>query len=264
MRLDIFCSSVAGKVRRKNEDMLAAGRLLVRDGQARLWCSTRDAETFMLAVSDGMGGHGCGDTASIYTLGRLSSALYGRPSGAERLEQDIVDAIEGISARLNRMSDDAGLERPMGCTLSGLFWAGERILLVNIGDSRTYRFRDGMLRRLTRDQNLLERDMTPLPRGKALYSCVGGGIYPDISVTDMSGKIHDGDRIAICSDGLSDMLEEDLIESLLGEGSVSDAGRRLSDAALDAGGKDNISLIVADVLQSRPGEAGIIHNPRLL
>ena len=74
----------------------------------------------------------------------------------------------------------------MGCTLTGIVWMQGKTLLVNIGDSRTYRLRDGMLRQLTSDQTLHERDMVPLPAGKALYNCIGAGCDTEAYILDIT------------------------------------------------------------------------------
>lgn len=252
MKLDIYCFSDTGLVRGSNQDMLSIGPLLVRDAQECHSIELSPTDRYMLAVADGMGGHGCGETASSHTLERFRAALYDKSSDWSRPDSMIVSTLRDISAELNGMSRQGGLDRPMGCTFSGLVWAEGKTVLVNVGDSRTYRMRGSILKLMTRDQNLLERDMTPLPEGKVLYSCVGGGTMPDVVTTDVSGKLLPGDRFLICSDGLTDMLQEARIEELMSVRRAAEAGSGLAAEALRAGGRDNISIIVADVVTQTP------------
>jgi len=121
---------------------------------------------------------------------------------------------------------------------------------VNVGDSRTYRLRDGMLRQLTVDQTLHERDLVPLPAGKALYNCIGAGCDTEAGIQDISGRLMESDRILVCSDGLSDMLEDDVIERLLAEGGPEESCAVLVDTAKRNGGVDNITVIVADIFNA--------------
>ncbi len=100
-----------------------------------------------------------------------------------------------VSLCLDRKAREEWQSKAMGCTLTGLVWMQGMTLLVNVGDSRTYRLRDGILRQLTLDQTLLERDMVPLPAGKALYNCIGAGCDTEPSVQDITGRVMELDRI---------------------------------------------------------------------
>lgn len=256
MRLDIFCTSDIGCIRQGNQDMAAAGLNLVRDSQTDFMHEIHEGDNFMLLVADGMGGHQHGEMASSHALEELRAAIFDRNRDWSRPEATLSGEIERISTELNLKSAGMLLEKAMGCTLTGFVWAGGKTLLVNVGDSRCYRMRAGMLRLLTRDQNLSERDMVPMPQGKALYSCLGGGISPSISIQDYSGKLLPADRLLICSDGLTDMISENEIEALLKEGRPSRSGSMLVEAAKAAGGADNISVIVADLLDDAEYQSG--------
>lgn len=104
-----------------------------------------------------------------------------------------------------------------------------------------------MLRQLTSDQTLHERDMIPLPAGKALYNCIGAGCDTEAYIQDISDRLMESDRILVCSDGLSDMLDDDETERLLAEGSLEESCMSLIDAAKRNGGVDNVTAIVADI-----------------
>lgn len=247
MRLDIFCISDVGCIRSGNQDMAGAGLQLIRDSQTSLTHDLESGGNFFLLVADGMGGHQHGELASSYTLEELRAVIYDRSRDWSRPEAVISGEIERIGTELNLKSAGMQLEKAMGCTLTGFVWAADKVLLVNVGDSRSYRMRGGILRQLTRDQTIHERDMVPFPRGKAIYSCIGGGISPETEIQDYSDKLLPGDRLLICSDGLTDMVSENDIEVFLSQGQAAQAGSLLLEAAKAAGGADNISIIVADL-----------------
>ena len=253
MRLDIFCMSDTGCVRSGNQDMAAAGLNLIRDGQTGFTRTIGEADNFLLLVADGMGGHQHGEMASSYALEELRAVILDRDRDWSDPGRLLTEEALRISTELNLKSTGMQLEKPMGCTLTGFVWAGGRTLLVNVGDSRSYRLRGGMLRRLTQDQTLHERDMVPLPAGKAIYSCLGGGISPETVIQDYGDRLLPGDRLLICSDGLTDMVGENDIEVFLAEGQPAQAGSLLVESAKAAGGFDNISVIVADILGDDPG-----------
>ena len=194
MKLDIFCLSDKGCVRSGNQDMAGAGLHLIRDDQTSFVHDLGDGKSFFLLIADGMGGHQHGEMASSYTLEELRDMLFDGSRDWSAPEQLLSGEIRRISDDLNRKSAEMQLDKPMGCTLTGFVLAGGRTLLVNVGDSRTYRLRAGMLRRLTVDQTIHERDMVPFPQGKAIYSCIGGGISPEAVIEDYAGRLLPGDR----------------------------------------------------------------------
>ena len=245
MRLKISCVSDVGMVRDNNEDMASVGMCLIRDSLLNIDKEVSDDESFCLLVSDGMGGHESGEYASQFTLETLRAFLLDRSVGqsASSLETKLKE----ISGELNRKAFEEHQGKAMGCTLTGLVWMTGKTLLVNVGDSRTYRLRDGLLRQLTTDQTIHERDMVPLPAGKALYNCIGAGCDTEVNIQDISDRLMESDRILICSDGLSDMLEDDALERILSEGNPEESASALADAAKRNGGVDNITAIVADI-----------------
>lgn len=132
----------------------------------------------------------------------------------------------------------------MGCTLTGVIWHYGRIWLVNAGDSRTYRFREGMLRQLTTDET--ERGITGDPNAnKLLLNCLGGGTDGHLHVDSLDGKLLEGDVLLICSDGLNDMVSDEEIEAALLDGATAADLYRM---ACEGGGVDNTSVIIAKIL----------------
>ena len=247
MKLRISCISDVGRVRDNNEDMASVGMYLIRDNSLNIDKEVSDNETFSLLVSDGMGGHENGEYASQFTLETLRAYLLDKSLEHHNPFFDLKRKIEDISAGLNLKASEQHQGKAMGCTLTGIVWMRGKALLVNVGDSRTYRLRDGMLRQLTSDQTLHERDMVPLPAGKALYNCIGAGCDTEAYIQDISDRLMESDRILVCSDGLSDMMDDDEIERLLAEGSPEESCTSLIDAAKRNGGVDNVTAIVADV-----------------
>lgn len=250
MKLRISCVSDVGRVRNNNEDMASIGMYLIRDNSLNIDKEVSDNENFCLLVSDGMGGHESGEYASQFTLETLRAFLLDKTLEHHNPVSDLALKIKDISTSLNIKACERHQGKAMGCTLTGIVWIQGRTLLVNVGDSRTYRLRDGMLRQLTVDQTLHERDLVPLPAGKALYNCIGAGCDTEAYIQDISDRLMESDRILICSDGLSDMLEDDVIERLLAYGSPEESCAALVDAAKRNGGVDNITAIVADIFNA--------------
>ena len=246
MKIRIFGRSDVGCVRDSNEDMILVGITPVRDADI---CVEKDITTedrFCVLVSDGMGGHDNGEVASEHTLVQIRAAIMNKSADWSNMEENFSATVCEIGAQLDAMSVEQGVSKSMGCTLTGIIFLDGKVYLVNVGDSRTYRYRDGFIRQMTVDQTLHERDGVDFPMGKALYSCIGANCMPDAAVEEIGERIIDGDRFIICSDGLTDMVSEEEIESMLASGDPESTGNSLVEAARAAGGKDNISVIVLD------------------
>lgn len=244
MKLDIQALCHVGMVRDNNEDAISLGGLILRDDATALTVTTPEDGWFYLLVSDGMGGHEKGEEASEYTLTQIRKAFADELIGPESFEDDIRKVVAEASATLNARAAEQGQIHPMGCTLTGVVWHYGHLYLINAGDSRTYRFREGILRQLTTDET--ERGITGDPSAsKYLLNCIGGGCEGRLNIDLIDGKIIEGDAILICSDGLTDMVPEETIEAALEGG--SNAGDLLK-LACEGGGADNISIILASAL----------------
>ena len=249
MKIDIQAICHKGMVRENNEDAISIGGVFLRDDSIQLNVDTNDNSYFYLLVSDGMGGHELGEAASEITLMEMKEQFVMFDIKPDSFENDVQEAGHYISYKLNRAASDQGQQKPMGCTLTGVVWSFGETYLINAGDSRTYRFRDGMLRQLTTDQT--ERGYTNNPEAsKALLNCLGGGLDGIIKVDNISGRIVEDDLILICSDGLTDMLTDDEIEAILTDGLTEQGmadglAELLKEKACEAGGYDNISVVLA-------------------
>ena len=241
-RLSIQALCEQGPVRDNNEDMVSVGGILLRNDRLELPVEMDDDSVFHLLVSDGMGGHEQGERASEMLLEHLNEGFRQRLFTLENAEETLCEQVRWVSDELNRQAELEGQERPMGCTLTGVVWLGSRVYMVNAGDSRTYLFRDPYLRQLSVDQT--ERGLTGDPNAsKYLLNCIGGGCYGRLVVEDITDRLLDGDLLLVCSDGLSDMVNDAAMEAVLGQ--TDDPLPLLYEMACDKGGYDNISIIVA-------------------
>lgn len=246
IKLEIQALSKVGLVRDNNEDMVSLGGILLRDDAMTLPPINLDEESqFYLLVADGMGGHEHGERASQGLLEHLDKCFKDGVIKAETVENDLFSQVRAFSDELNWQAREEGQHRPMGCTLTGMVWSHGKALLVNAGDSRTYRYRDGILRQITQDDTM--RGITGNPNeSKALLNCVGGGCQCELMVVDFTERLYPGDRLLICSDGLTDMLGDEDIEQILDD-SLQPVDK-LYEAACQRGGVDNVSIILAKIL----------------
>jgi len=212
----------------------------------------------LLVVADGMGGHAGGDVASSIAVGELSS-LDGEslgPEASRHLERGISRARDTIKRRTGDEPELSG----MGTTVTAILRSGRKLVLAHIGDSRAYLLHEGRLTQVTKDHTFVqtlidEGRITPEeaerhPQRSMIMRVVGdvdaAGSDVDTSVREASV----GDRWLLCSDGLSGVVSHDTLEETLLE--VSDPGEcadQLISLALKAGGPDNITCIVADVVE---------------
>jgi serine/threonine protein phosphatase PrpC len=247
--LDPFGVSDAGKVRRNNEDAYLAGE-------------GRD-ET-LLAIADGIGGFEAGEVASRIAIEAL-----------KELESDapFETAIREANRRI--LTFGRGDERlsGMGTTIVAVRFGGTRerpvAEVAHVGDSRAYLLRGGDLRPLTEDHSLvaelvrsgeLTRDQAAEhPQKNLITRALGAEEEVDVDTAVL--PVEAGDRILLCSDGLSDMVPEGRISEILADssGDPEAAARRLLSAALDAGGTDNVTVVVVDLKQQPEERSGDTH-----
>ena len=243
MKVEIDALCHKGLVRDNNEDALSIGGLILRDKVANVTVDTPEEGFFYLLVADGMGGHEDGEEASEFTLNELKEKFNDHMIGADSFEDDIRKIVNTTSIKLNLMAAEKGQQLPMGCTLTGVVWHYGHLWLINAGDSRTYRFRNGMLRQLTTDET--ERGITGDPNAeKFLLNCIGGGQDGRLAIDDLDDKVLQEDTLLICSDGLTDMVTDEQLEEALTEGATAADLYRL---ACEGGGVDNVSVILAQI-----------------
>ncbi|MFC9325766.1 PP2C family protein-serine/threonine phosphatase [Kitasatospora sp. NPDC057015] len=209
----------------------------------------------LLAVADGMGGAAAGEVASSEVLGSIVRLDEDVP-GADLLTL-LGDAVQGANDRLRQMVEEDPQLEGMGCTLTAMLWTGQRMGMVHVGDSRAYLLRDGSLTQITQDHTWVQRlvdegRITPEeaethPQRSLLMRALDGRgqVEPDLSIREVRA----GDRYLICSDGLSGPVSHQTLEETLGSFySPEQTVQELIQLALRGGGPDNITCIVADVI----------------
>ncbi|MCA1222764.1 Stp1/IreP family PP2C-type Ser/Thr phosphatase [Streptomyces sp. 8L] len=215
----------------------------------------------LLAIADGMGGQAAGEVASsevISTLVQLDDDVPGSD-----VLTSLGAAVERANEQLRVMVEEDPQLEGMGTTLTALLWTGRRLGLVHVGDSRAYLLRDGVLTQITQDHTWVQRlvdegriteeEATTHPQRSLLMRALGSGdhVEPDLSIREVRA----GDRYLICSDGLSAVVSHQTIEEALADyQGPQETVQRLIELALRGGGPDNITCIVADVLDQDMGD----------
>jgi serine/threonine protein phosphatase PrpC len=221
-------ASETGLVRRNNEDAAYSGR-------------------WLFAVADGMGGHAAGEVASAAVIETL------RAHDAEVPPATMLEVVGGAVAEANgevarRVAEDPA-RRGMGTTLTAMLWSADRFALAHVGDSRAFRLRDGELDQITEDHVMgkLVSNAGSLAPVLARYLDGRPDRSPDLSIREA----RPGDRYLLCSDGLSPVVGTEAIRDVLvSAADPSEAVRQLVALAEDAGGPDNVSVIVIDASET--------------
>jgi PPM family protein phosphatase len=211
----------------------------------------------LLAIADGMGGHAAGEVASAVAISALAGLDDDIP-GIDMLGA-LADAVAKANARLHDMSAADPSVEGMGTTLTAMLWSGTRMALCHIGDSRAYMLRNRDFYQITRDHTLVQslldegrispEEAANHPQRSLILRALDSrtDAEPDLSLREVLA----GDRYLLCSDGLSDVVtEETLHRALLAIDDPDEAVIQLVDLANRAGGPDNITCIVADVIDS--------------
>jgi len=239
----ITSASKVGCVRSQNEDMVLVGNHFVRNDGYATRVDLTNSDRFIVAVADGMGGHNRGDVASSDTLHNLQFYFHDLPTGLKpsSMNDTFVDWLDSINNIIASKGQSDEQYKGMGTTLVGVAYYEGEFYSFNCGDSRLYRFRNGELTQLTADHSLSNM-LGSSHHSNVITNCIGGGCSSSfIDIVKMTDDVMQGDVYMLCSDGLTDMLSDSIINTLLANG--SDANN-LCDAAVAAGGLDNVSCCV--------------------
>lgn len=246
MNLFVTAASRVGCVRSNNEDMVLVGSSFIRNDALRKTIELTPEKRTLLAVADGMGGHQSGEVASSDALHNLHFFFNDLPAGltAGEFNEMMVVWLESINNIIDSKGSVDERFKGMGTTLVGIAYNNGNFFSMNCGDSRLYRLRNGALQQLTTDHSL-NTMLGSSKHSSIITNCIGGGCknsYMDI--VRMTDDIQPSDIYLLCSDGLSDMLNDQQIEVLLKSGADADA---LCLAAIEAGGFDNVSACVIEI-----------------
>lgn len=215
----------------------------------------------LFVVADGMGGYSFGQEASQMAIQTMTQSVLWNMMKSEDVSEDtcievLMSGVEQANAAICQYSQEK--KKDMGTTLTAALLIEEKVCIINVGDSRTYCYQEEQgLSQITCDHSLvanlvaqgsiLPDEIYTHPDRNKIYRCLG--IPEGVEVDWFSVEIHPSDRLLLCSDGLWEMVRDAEIERILKYGTnVKEMSNQLVQAALDAGGVDNIGLIVVHML----------------
>ena len=240
LSLDYAALSDVGRVRRNNEDSAYAG-------------------PHLLLLADGMGGAAAGEVASaaaVQVIRRLDSPEI---SGEDMIEA-LAGAVHRANERLSELVEEDPEREGMGSTVTALMFDGKQMGLAHLGDSRAYRMRDGQLYQLSHDHTFVQslvdegriskEEAFTHPHRNLILRVLDG--RPDSDPDLEMLEVRAGDRLLLCSDGLPDYVSDDVIKASMADGTPDSVVVELITHALEAGSNDNVTCVVADVIETQP------------
>jgi serine/threonine protein phosphatase PrpC len=245
-----------GRARQTNEDAcsvteLESGQLIdVLDKEHKIDIGHKGV---LLAVSDGMGGHQAGEVASALVIESLSRELAKDQQGP--LHKQLEEAVLRANRRVHNAARSAE-RHGMGATLTAIMIRGTEAFIAEVGDSRGYLVRNGRLRQMTRDQSMVQmlvdqgvmsrEDARKAPGKNVILQAVG--LAPDVRVAIGRLELRRGDRLMLCSDGVSNQMSDDELRQILTRSEPREACETMIALANERGGEDNETVIVADIV----------------
>jgi len=269
VQIDVSGLTHPGKVRARNEDHFIVTRIgrfletMVTSLPPGEVPERAEEAGYAMIVADGMGGHAGGELASRMAISGLVKLALAMPDWIFRLDGAVATDATRRSKRRFRDLHTLLIEhgkhdqafRGMGTTLTAARTMGRHLQIVHVGDSRAYLLRDARLLRLTRDHTYVQLlvDSGQLTAKEAagfaarhVLANALGGVSEDVEVDVDQLKLASGDRLLLCSDGLTDLVDDETIRQVLIDCRESaEACRRLVDLALAAGGRDNVTVVIA-------------------
>ncbi|MSO28927.1 MAG: serine/threonine-protein phosphatase [Candidatus Planktophila sp.] len=238
--------SAVGLVRNGNEDSALSGSQLI-------------------AVADGMGGHAGGEVASsvaINTLAAIAPTFTNAEIDVDSASDLFLNSLHTIDDQIHVVAQDEPQLAGMGTTLTALFISGAEISLLHVGDSRAYRLRGNDLEQLSADHTVLQEllnkgvisaaDLQDHPQRSMLTQALMGERNLEPALQVFEGKIKD--RYLLCSDGLTGVLSDKEVKSLIKGKGATEAVDALVDATYINGAPDNVTIIIADLVESSSTE----------
>ena len=258
LRANVCAVTHAGRIRKENEDNYNLNGRLTSTGDLKKGSAfvQNMSEPFHLSVCDGMGGESYGEIASgiaVETIAAHSHYVY---ESGEDFSYAISNCLDDANSRI--CAEISAKGKRMGTTLAAIYAVNGRVYCVNIGDTRVYHYSNGILEQISFDHThaqtivdagqVSQDNINRIPDAKRLTRHLGvfpeeGGLSPNISVID---DVDDGDVILLCSDGLTDMLDDGEITEILSNGeNAQTVASKLIRRALEKGGKDNVTVMAA-------------------
>ncbi len=259
-----------GKVRVNNEDHYGVVRrhrsrdVLFTNMPAEVLPQTRE-EAYTMIVADGLGGCAAGELASmlaLQTAWELTSTAFNWPFQVNsRVAEEVMEQLKVYGKRMHQAIIEQSKTRSelagMGSTITGVLLVGTDAFIGHVGDSRAYLMREGKLRQLTRDhtqaQELVDAGVVatvaqaPNFMRHVLINCLGGNLL-DVEVETHHIPLVNGDRLLLCTDGLTDMVNDAEIALILNQKAAPPQEcQALVNAALDYGGRDNVTVVLAAI-----------------
>jgi serine/threonine protein phosphatase PrpC len=270
LRVDLGALSHAGKIRTRNEDHHLALRLYrsretlatnLPDGDLQ---QRADQAAYVLVVADGIGGRSGGEHASRRAIGALIEIATQVPDWILKIDDVIADELmrraEAYFGRVDAILEAEAAADPsltgMGTTMTMVYLLDQDLLVAHVGDSRAYRYREGALSRVTQDQTMAQAladagviaaEEVKSHRQRHILTGALGAKSGAPRVQLGRHDLRDGDRVLVASDGLTEMVSDEAIAGILArESDPGAACAALVAAALDQGGTDNITVLLAD------------------
>jgi protein phosphatase len=269
VRVEFGALSHPGKVRLNNEDHFSVVRrrrsrevLLTNLPDDVVPTSLHD-DVYAMAVADGIGGAAFGELASMLALQAgwdlTTHAFKWHFQMNESEAEELKELLKVYGQLIHRKLQDEAAHDPrlagMGTTITGALTIGTDAFIAHVGDSRAYLFRDGILQQLTRDHTLAQQltDAGVLPSVSAasrrmqnmLVNCLGGS-RSEVDLDVHQVQLADGDRLLLCTDGLTDMVDDAEISRILQQhADPKFACEKLVERAIDHGGRDNVTVVLA-------------------
>lgn len=269
VQVEFGALSHKGKVRANNEDSYIALKLsrtvtpMFTNVPDQYLPFPFEESGYGMVVADGMGGQAAGEVASRSAIQILMNLTTRAPKWTLKLHDNEARDLMARAVNYYRKIDSALSDRAksdpnltgMGTTLTGSYSVGNNLFIIHVGDSRAYVFRGEKLYQLTRDQTVAqaladtgqipEAQVSKHPLRHMLTNAIGyrdGDVVAEIQQM----KLQDGDRLLLCSDGLTEMVPDDVIAETLSRVQASaDACQSLVELALEKGGKDNVTVLIA-------------------
>lgn len=207
----------------------------------------------LFLVADGMGGHKAGEYASRFTVEKIVETIEtsGQTEPVAVMKEAVEAANRGLLEEAGRDAAKAG----MGTTVVAATVIGDHLHVANVGDSRLYLINHEAIRQITRDHSLVEEmvrlgemdkaDAKDHPDKNIITRAVG--VVPELSVDFFEVELKPGDTVLMCSDGLTNMIEDEEIKKIvLGQRDIVEKAEKLIDTANENGGKDNITVVLIE------------------